>query len=161
MDMLRQLTLPLLVAASLTSVAALAQPIVTYTRPAAKVLEVRDDLKLAIEAKGFVVDYESQIGAMLERTGKDIGQTQAVYADARVLQFCSAQLSRKMMEADPANVVNCPYGIAVYATAAKPDEVVVAFRPLRPRGTSPASRAALREVNAMLDALAREAAGRK
>ena len=159
--MLRHLSLSLFAAAALASAPVLAQPVVSYLKSGAKVAEVRDDLKAAIEAKGFVVDFESQIGSMLERTGKDIGATKTIYADARVLQFCSAALSRKMMEANPANLVNCPWGIAVYATADKPDQVVVSYRRLTPAGKPPRGGAVLREVEAVLDGLAREAAGKK
>jgi len=135
--------------------------VVSYVKPGARFDDVRDDLKQAIESRGLVVDYQSYIGRMLERTGKDLGSTTPLYADAQALQFCSAQLSRKTMQADAANVVMCPYAIVVYATAARPDQVVVAYRrPVRPGG-SPASRAALREVDALLDGIAREAVGRK
>ena len=159
--MIRKLALPLLAALCMTTFSAVAQPVVAYAKAGAKFEDVRDDLKTAIEAKGFVIDYQSHVGRMLERTGKDVGSTKPLYADAQSLQFCSAQLSRKMMEADPANVVMCPYTIVVYATAQKPDLVFVAYRrPMRPGG-SPASRAALRQVDALLDGIAREAVGRK
>jgi hypothetical protein len=55
----------------------------------------------------------------------------------------------------------CPYTIVVYATAAKPDEVVVAYRRLMSPGGGPASRQALNEVEALLEAIAKEALGRK
>jgi uncharacterized protein (DUF302 family) len=146
----------------LVSAGVAAQPVVSYSKAGAKFSDIHDNLKTAIEAKGFVVDYESHISQMLERTGKDLGAAgQPLYTDARALQFCSAQLSRKMMEADRANAVMCPYTLVVYATAAKPDQVVVAYRrPVRPSG-GPASQAALKEVQALLDGLAREAVGLK
>ncbi|MCW5636744.1 MAG: DUF302 domain-containing protein [Rubrivivax sp.] len=161
--MRRQPTLCLLAALCLAAGAAAAQPVVSYSKAGAKFADVRDDLKNAIESRGFVIDYQSQIGAMLERTGKDVGSAKKVYEDAQALQFCSAQLSRKMMEADPANVVMCPYTLVVYATAGQPDRVFVTYRrPLRQgQGVSPASQAALREVDALLDKIAREAVGRK
>jgi uncharacterized protein (DUF302 family) len=141
--------------------AAVAQPVVSYAVSGAQFGDVRDDLKTAIEAKGFVVDYQAQIGSMLDRTGKDVGSAKPLYVDAQTLQFCSAQLSRRMMEADTANVVMCPFTIAVYTTVARPQQVVVAYRrPLR-QGGSAASHAALREVDKLLDGLAREAARRK
>ncbi|MDH4061816.1 MAG: DUF302 domain-containing protein [Aquincola sp.] len=140
---------------------ALAQPVVTYSKSGASFSDVRDDLKAAIEARGLVIDYQAQIGRMLERTGADVGSTKPLFADAQTMQFCSAKLSRKTMEADPANVVMCPYSIVVYATAAKPDQVFVAYRrPMRPGG-GPASRAALAEVDTLLNSIAREAVGRK
>jgi uncharacterized protein (DUF302 family) len=134
------------------------EPVVSYARKA-KFEDVRDDLKAAIESRGLVIDFESHIHRMLERTGKDLGATARPYADAQAFVFCSARLSRRMMEADPANVAFCPYTITVYATAQAPDRVVVAYRrPWRPGG-SPDSQAALREVEALLDGLAREALG--
>jgi uncharacterized protein (DUF302 family) len=146
---------------ALGTLAATAQPVVTYTRDATSVEAVRDDLKAAIESRGLVVDYQAQIGRMLERTGKDVGSERKIYADAQTLQFCSARLSRKTMEADPAHVVMCPYAIAVWATAARPDQVFVGYRRTAMPGGGPASRDALLEVDALLDAIAREAVGRK
>ena len=133
-------------------------PIVAYSKTA-KFDDVRDDLKLAIEAKGLVIDYESFINKMLERTGKDVGSTRKLYADAQAFVFCSAALSRKTMEADPANIAQCPYSMVVYATAQEPEKVHVAYRrPWRPDGSA-ASKAALREVERLLDGIARKALG--
>jgi uncharacterized protein (DUF302 family) len=122
---------------------------------------VRDDLKSAIEDRGLVIDYQSYVNRMLERTGKDVGSARKLYADAQAFVFCSATLSRKTMEADPANATMCPYTMVVYATAQEPDRVHVTYRrPWRPDG-SPASRASLEDVEALLDAIAREAVGLK
>jgi uncharacterized protein (DUF302 family) len=135
-------------------------PIVAYSRKA-KFEEVRDDLKSAIEAKGLVIDYQSFVNRMLERTGKDVGSGRKLYADAQAFVFCSAALSRKTMEADAANAALCPYSIMAYATAREPEKVVVAYRrPWRPDGSA-ASKAALKEVEALLDGIAREALGLK
>jgi len=155
------MVLSLCAALSLGALPALAQPVVSYVKQGARFDDVRDDLRQAIESRGLVVDYQSYIGRMLERTGKDLGSTTPLYTDAQALQFCSAQLSRKTMQADASNVVMCPYSIVVYATAARPDQVVVAYRRPMRQGGSPASRAALREVDALMDGIAREAAGRK
>ena len=88
-------------------------PIVVYSKRA-KFEDVRDDLKLAIEAKGLVIDYQSFVNRMLERTGKDVGSARKLYADAQAFVFCSAALSRKTMEADPANMAMCPYSIVTF-----------------------------------------------
>lgn len=131
-------------------------PIVTYST-AARFDDVRENLKLAIEGKGLVIDYESYVNRMLERTGKDVGSSRRLYADAQAFVFCSASLSRKTMEADPANASFCPYTMMVYATAQQPGTVHVSYRrPWRPDGST-ASKAALKEVEALLDAIAREA----
>ena len=136
-------------------------PVVTYSKKGAKFDDVRDEVKLAIEGKGRVIDYESFVNRMLERTGKDVGSARKLYADAQAFVFCSAALSRKTMEADPANVSLCPYSIMVYATARDPGTVHVSYkRPWRPDGSA-ASKAALKEVEALLDRIAREALGLK
>ena len=57
-------------------------PVVTYSKQA-KFDDVRDDLKLAIEAKGLVIDYQSFVNRMLERTGKDVGSARKLYAEDR------------------------------------------------------------------------------
>ena len=133
-------------------------PIVSHSRRA-RFEDVRDDLKLAIEGKGLVIDYHSYVNRMLERTAQDVGAAKKLYADAQGFVFCSAVLSRKTMEADPSNAALCPYSIMVYATAADPGTVHVAYRrPWRPDGSA-ASKAALKEVEALLDSIAREALG--
>ena len=133
-------------------------PIVVYSKRA-KFEDVRDDLKLAIEAKGLVIDYQSFVNRMLERTGKDVGSARKLYVDAQAFVFCSAALSRKTMEADPANASLCPYSMMVYATVREPEKVFVSYRrPWRADGSA-ASKAALREVEALLDGIAREAVG--
>ncbi len=157
--MLRTLAFAL-VLSSLSALAADPSPVVTYSKTA-KFDDVRDDLKAAIEGKGLVIDYQSQINRMLERTGKDVGSERKLYADAQAFVFCSARLSRKMMEADAANVSMCPYTMVVYATAHEPQKVYVTYRrPWRPDGSA-ASKAALKEVETLLDGIAREAAGMK
>jgi uncharacterized protein (DUF302 family) len=133
-------------------------PIVSYSTRA-KFDDVRDDLKLAIEGKGLVIDYHSFVNRMLERTGRDVGSARKLYADAQAFVFCSAVLSRKTMEADAANAALCPYSIMVYATARDPGTVHVAYRrPWRPDGSA-ASKAALNEVERLLDGIAKEALG--
>jgi len=54
----------------------------------------------AVENRGLVVDHTSRVGAMLERTGKDIGRDRRIYLKADVIEFCSAAVSRATMEAD-------------------------------------------------------------
>jgi hypothetical protein len=72
-------------------------PIVTHSKKGAKFSDVLEELKLAIEGQGLVIDHESFVGRMLERTGKDVGSARRLYADARALVFCSAALSRRTM----------------------------------------------------------------
>ena len=136
-------------------------PTVTYSKKGAKFEDVREDLKLAIEGRGLVIDFTSFVNRMLERTGKDVGSARKLYVDAQAFVFCSAALSRKTMEADPANVSLCPYSMMVYATAADPGTVRVSYRrPWRPDGSA-VSKAALKEVETLLNGIARKAVGLK
>ena len=132
-----------------------AQELRTYQKSA-----TFDDVKLdvtdAITKRGLVVDFSGNVGRMLERTGKDVGSTKPIYVNAEYVTFCSAVLSRQMMEADAANAAFCPYVMFIYETVAKPGVVVVGYR--RPQMTgSDASTKALAQVDALLDAIAREA----
>lgn len=120
--------------------------------------DVRFDLESAIINRGLVVDHTSHVGEMLARTKDDVGGTKDVFGNGDVMLFCSAALSRKVMEADPLNIGYCPYSVFVFDTPDAPGEVTVGYMPLTERG-SDASRAAIAEVNLLLDALAREAAG--
>jgi uncharacterized protein (DUF302 family) len=122
--------------------------------------EARQDLEDSIVNRGYVIDYNAKIGDMLERTGGDVGATRKIYSNAETMQFCSAVLSRKAMEAEPSNIAYCPYALLVYAKADVPGASVVGFRRLSETG-SESSRAALREINAVLDDIAREASGAK
>jgi uncharacterized protein (DUF302 family) len=90
--------------------------------------EVKERVLHAIENRGLVLNYTARIGAMLERTGKDIGAPRTIYADAELLEFCSAKVSRDTMEADPRNIVFCPYGIAIYSLPKEPGRVYLAYR---------------------------------
>lgn len=119
----------------------------------------RDDLMNAITRRGFVIDQNSRIGQMLDRTGKALGTTRKIFGDdqAQAFSFCSAVLSRNTMEADPHNIAFCPYTLFLYSTAAEPKKVYVAYRPPHSPDGSAASKAALKEVETLLDMIAREA----
>jgi uncharacterized protein (DUF302 family) len=118
--------------------------------------DVRDDVDMAITGRGLVVNNVSHVGEMLERTGKDLGDTKQIFLKAEALEFCSAVISRKMMEADPDNIVFCPYVISVYVLPDKPDEVRIAYRKPQLIG-SPASQKALKAVDELLSGIVREA----
>lgn len=122
--------------------------------------EVRQDLMDAIVNRGYVIDYEAFVGEMLARTGADVGAEKTIFKDgnANVMQFCSAVLSRNAMEADIMNLSFCPYGVFVYENAEAAGTVTVGFRRLDEIG-SDESKAAIGEVNAVLDEIAKEAAG--
>jgi len=118
---------------------------------------VTDALRLAITNQGLVINSESHIDEMLDRTGQDLGIEGKIYEHAVAFEFCSASYSRLMMAADPHNIVFCPFVISAYVTPAEPDKVYVAYRrPWRTDG-SDASREALDSVAELLDTIATEA----
>lgn len=118
--------------------------------------DVKESVEMAITGRGFVINNVSHVGEMLERTGKDLGGGKPVFLKAEALEFCSATVSRKMMEVDPDNIVFCPYIIAIYVLPEKPGEVRVAYRKTQMVG-SPASRKALKAVNELLSEIIKEA----
>jgi uncharacterized protein (DUF302 family) len=102
----------------------------------------------AIVGKGLVIDYVSHVGEMLNRTGGDVGSDVELFKEADIFVFCSAVVSRKVMEADPMNIAHCPYGIFV---ADHGGEILVGYRNY-PEGP-------MQEVQALLDGIVNEALG--
>ena len=90
--------------------------------------ETMDNVRMAIENRGLVVNYTSHIAEMLNRTGADIGASRQVFEQAEIIEFCSAGLSRKMLEADPHNIVLCPFAISVYTLPGDKGGTWVAYR---------------------------------
>ena len=118
--------------------------------------DVKADVADAIIGKGLTVDYRGNIAGMLDRTGKDVGSDKKVYKAAEYVTFCSAKLSRAMMEADSGNMGFCPYVVFYYEAADKPGEVVVGYR--RPgEGKNDAAKKALKDIDDLLDSIVKEA----
>jgi uncharacterized protein (DUF302 family) len=105
----------------------------------------------AIVGRGLVVDYVSHVGDMLNRTAADVGADVRLFDAANIYLFCSAVLSRKVMEADPMNIAHCPYGVFVAARGDGEETTLVGYRRY-PAGE-------MQEVQSLLDEIAREAAG--
>lgn len=76
-----------------------------------------DDATFAVESaiigKGLTIDYIAHSGEMLARTGAAVGSDVTIYEAADIFVFCSAVLSRKVLEIDPDNIAYCPYAIFV------------------------------------------------
>lgn len=105
-------------------------------------------VETAIVGRGLVIDYVSHVGEMLNRTGADVGSDVTIFEAADTFLFCSAVVSRKVMEADPANIAHCPYGIFV---TEREGAVQIGHRTY-PDGP-------MEEVEALLAEIATEAAG--
>ena len=100
----------------------------------------------AIISEGLVIDHVSHVGEMLARTGADVGSDVKIFDGADVYLFCSANLSRKVMEADPMNLRFCPYSVFVMD---RDGTVTVGYRNM-PQGP-------MQEVQALLDKIAKTA----
>lgn len=109
-----------------------------------------EDAAFAVESavigRGLVIDYISHTGEMLSRTAADVGSDVELFGQADIFLFCSAQLSREVMEADPMNIAHCPYGIFV---AERAGGIMVGYR------TYPAGE--MQKVQALLDDIVQEA----
>jgi len=111
-----------------------------------------DDATFAVEeaivGRGLVLDFVSHVGDMLNRTREDVGGEQ-LFNGADIFLFCSAVISRQVIEANPMNVAHCPYGILVVERNGK---VRVGYRNM-PEGE-------MQAVEELLDQIAQEATGR-
>ena len=136
-------------AAFLFALPAHAQDMVTYTT-----IQSFDDVVFGLENavidQGLVIDSISHVGEMLERTRTDVGSDVVLFQAADVFSFCSAALSRKVMEADVMNIRFCPYDIFVMQ---EPDSEEVTI------GYSSFPEGPMQEVQALLDTIARAAIG--
>lgn len=142
--------LALLAALSATGTATAADEIARF-EARGRFDDIKDSVVSAIEGRGLVVSAISQVGDMLERTGHDLGANRRIYDKAVVLEFCSASVSRRMLEADPHQLVYCPYAIAVYNLPDTPGKVFVAYR------RHPADRPVLAEVDSLLKGIVADA----
>lgn len=112
--------------------------------------EVKEMLVMAIENRGLVVNYTSHISEMLGRTGADIGASKKIFEQAEIVEFCSAGLSRQMMEMDPHNIVMCPFAVSIYTLPNEKNAVWLSYR--KPFGQ------AARLVGDLLDGVVSEVA---
>ena len=151
--MKRIIAVCMLLALSLPALAGGSYSVVFKTQGAYQ--DVRDNLQMAIEGKGLKITNTNHIGDMLDRTGKDIGETTVIYDAAEQFEFCSATISRHMMEADPHSIVMCPYSIVVYKV---PNDANVYMAYRRPASSKkPALQKALGELEALLQSIVKDA----
>ncbi|KAA8607992.1 hypothetical protein AL036_08455 [Salipiger aestuarii] len=129
---------------------ALADGLVHYDTPQS-FDDVIFGLESAIIDAGLVVDHVSHPGDMLERTRADVGSDVILFDHADVYSFCSAALSRDVMETDPLNIMFCPYDIFVMVRHDTPDVTTIGFRAF-PDGE-------MQKIQTLLDGIARTAIG--
>jgi len=107
----------------------LASPLAAQNMMTVTVSEPFEDMEFALESaildKGLTIDFVSHTGAMLERTREDVGSEVVLFEGATLYNFCSATISRQVMEANLANIAYCPYAVFVYSLPGNPDESVL------------------------------------
>ena len=133
----------------------LASPLMAQDYTYRTVDESFDDVSFSVESAildmGLTIDSVSHVGDMLERTRIDVGSDVTLYSDALVYNFCSATVSRQVMEIDIMNIAFCPYGIFLFSTPDNTDQTTVGHRIMPGESMAP--------VNAFLDAIIAEAVG--
>ena len=114
-------------------------------------------LEQAVIGKGLKIAYHSHFGDMLARTREDVGSDKVLFTKADLLVFCSATLTRKMIEAEITDISFCPYTIFVFERPEEPGASYVGFRRLSGPEDGPDSPKGI--IDAMLTEIAQEAAG--
>jgi len=106
-----------------------ASPLAAQSMSEVTIPEALDDMEFAVESAildmGLTIDFTSHSGAMLERTREDVGSDVVLFTGATIYNFCSATVSREVIEADLNNIIYCPYSIYLYSTPDNPDETVI------------------------------------
>lgn len=109
-----------------------------------------DDALVSVEneiiSRGLRVAWTANAGEMLEETRGVVGSDVVLFDNAQIFLFCSAVISRKMLEADPMNIAFCPYGVFV---ADQGGEVTIGYRK-QPEGV-------MQEIETLLDDIAKGA----
>jgi len=90
--------------------------------------DVKEDLIMSIEAQGAVVSYTAHSSAMLNRTAITLEIAEQIYDKAEIVLFCKAELSHRMVQADPHSLVLCPYPISIYTLSNEPGTVYITIR---------------------------------
>ena len=107
----------------------IATPLAAQNMTSVTIPEPLDDMEFAVESAildmGLTIDFTSHSGDMLERTREDVGSDVVLFTGATIYNFCSATVSREVIEADINNIIYCPYSIYLYSTPDKPDETII------------------------------------
>jgi len=121
----------------------IATPLAAQNLTAVTIPEALDDMEFAVESAildmGLTIDFTSHSGEMLERTRVDVGSDVVLFTGATIYNFCSARVSRQVIEADINNITFCPYSIFLYSTPDKPDETIIGHQTYPGKTMQPAN----------------------
>lgn len=92
--------------------------------------DLRNGVLDAITEQGMRVAFEADSKHMLDRTGRDLGYKDGSVYDtgAEIIEFCKADLSHELSQANPHYISFCPFAIAVYDLKDKPGKAYISFR---------------------------------
>ena len=122
---------------------------------AGKYEDIKTDLTNAIVNQGLTIDFTGNINAMLTRTGADVGSTKPVYRRG-VHHVLLGQAVARDDGGRSAQHGVLPLRHVRLRKREQAGEIVIGYR--RPLGgASESSKAALVEIDALLDKIAREA----
>lgn len=120
--------------------------------------DVREQVIFAVEGQGLVVDDVSDVGAMLDRTGKDLGEQASPLSKAVVLEFCSALYSRRMVDHLPELIAFCPFTISIYTLPEDFNVTRVSFKRIARDLENKKTNSVLLEIDALLERIVEDAA---
>lgn len=107
---------------------AAAQELVVRSVQAASYQDVHDALIDAVAEQGIAPPSESDFGDLLARTAADLGHRPDLYAEARLVSFCSTPIAARLAAESVHNMLYCPLAIAVYRLPAERDRVYLSYR---------------------------------
>ncbi len=114
--------------------------------------DILQNIRTAIVGKGIHIAHVLPASSMLHRTAPAFGYPEDIYADAEILEFCSARISQKLSRIDPDNIVLCPFTIAVYTLVKEPGMVRVSYRiPVGKPGTDEAEKDVVDLISGILE----------
>lgn len=90
--------------------------------------DIKEFLLQSIAGRGIKISGTSYISKMLNRTREAVGGEKQIFKNAEAIGFCSATLSRQMMESNPHHIVFCPYTIVIYELDQQPGTIFIAYR---------------------------------
>jgi hypothetical protein len=116
------------------------------------------DIENAIINRGFVIDFKGDIAKMLVNTSNVTTNTKdddsAIYQQATFWQFCSSDITRRLVELAPENLRHCPFVIYAYETKKEPGNVYLGYRHV---GEPDSNLDIFQEINSLLEAIVSEA----
>jgi len=133
------------IAAAVAPISAPQDPVVIY-QGEGDFEDGKFNLELAIAGKGLKISNTLHISNMLTRTAKATKMPEHPYQQAESVEFCSAVITHKMSQANPANMALCPLTISIYSLKTKPDQLFLAYRRPTMMGDSQAAEQALIEL---------------